>query len=170
VSYNVCMNESTAHTLGQTTDHNNGHRYLPPGWFTRNVFNRFVNWLARRGVSVVGSRELRIVGRSTGAVRTTVVNLLTVDGRRYLVAPRGTTQWVRNLRAAGQGELRVGRKLEAFRGRELADDEKPDVLRAYVEKWRWEVGQFFEGLSKQPTDAELAGIAPGFPVFEVVAP
>ena len=166
----MCMNESTAHTLEQTTDHNTGHRYLAPGWFTRNVFNRFVSWLARRGVSVVGSRELRIVGRSTGAVRSTVVNLLTVDGRRYLVAPRGTTQWVRNLRAAGQGELRVGRRLEGFQGRELTDDEKPDVLRAYVEKWRWEVGQFFEGLSKRPTDAELERIAPGFPVFEVVVP
>ena len=159
------MNESTAHTLGHTST----HRYLAPGWFTRNVFNRFVNWLARRGVSVAGSRELRVIGRSSGAVRSTVVNLLTVDGRRYLVAPRGTTQWVRNLRAAGEGELRVGRTLEAFHGRELADDEKPDVLRAYVEKWRWEVGQFFEDLSKQPTDAELEGIAPEFPVFEVLA-
>ncbi|HZQ88099.1 MAG TPA: nitroreductase/quinone reductase family protein [Acidimicrobiales bacterium] len=157
------MNESTAHTLGQPT----AHRYLAPGWFTRNVFNRFVAWLTRRGVSVAGSRELRVVGRSSGAVRSTAVNLLTVDGRRYLVAPRGTTQWVRNLRVAGQGELRVGRRLEAFQGRELADAEKPPVLRAYVERWRWEVGQFFEGLSKEPTNAELASIASGFPVFEV---
>lgn len=160
------MNESTAHTLAPQP---NGHRYLAPGWFTRNVFNRFVAWLTRRGVSVAGSRELRVVGRASGQVRSTAVNLLTVDGRRYLVAPRGTTQWVRNLRAAGHGELRVGRKLETFAGRELADDAKAPVLRAYVEKWRWEVGQFFEGLSKEPTDAELDAIAPGFPVFEVVA-
>jgi deazaflavin-dependent oxidoreductase (nitroreductase family) len=160
------MNESTAHTLDIQPA---GHRYLAPGWFTRNVFNRFVAWLTRRGFSVAGSRELRVVGRSSGAMRSTAVNLLTVDGRRYLVAPRGTTQWVRNLRAAGAGELRVGRRRESFTGRELADDEKAPVLRAYVERWRWEVGQFFEGLSKQPTDAELDGIAPGFPVFEVVA-
>ena len=144
-------------------------RYLAPGWFTRNVFNRFVAWLTRRGFSVAGSRELRVVGRSSGAMRSTAVNLLTVDGRRYLVAPRGTTQWVRNLRAAGQGELRVGRQSEAFAARELADDEKAPVLRAYVERWRWEVGQFFEGLSTDPTDAELESIAAGFPVFEVAA-
>jgi deazaflavin-dependent oxidoreductase (nitroreductase family) len=159
------MNESTAHTSGRPAE----HRYLAPGWFTRNVFNRLVAWLTRRGVSVAGSRELRVVGRSSGAVRTTAVNLLAVDGHRYLVAPRGTTQWVRNLRAAGAGELRVGGKLEPFTSRELADHEKAPVLRAYVERWRWEVGQFFEGLSKQPTDAQLAAIAPGFPVFEVVA-
>jgi hypothetical protein len=84
-------------------------RYLAPGWFTTNVFNRAVRWLTRRGVSVAGSAELRVVGRSSGTVRTTVVNVLDVDGRRYLVAPRGTTQWVRNVRAAGRCELRVGR-------------------------------------------------------------
>jgi len=158
------MNESTAHTLREKT----GHRYIVPGWFTRNVFNRAVRWLTRRGVSVAGSRELRIVGRSSGAMRTTVVNLLTVDGRPYLVAPRGTTQWVRNLRAAGRAELRLGRRVEPFAGDELADDEKAPVLRAYVDRWGWEVGQFFEGISKHPTDDELAGIAGGFPVFRIV--
>jgi deazaflavin-dependent oxidoreductase (nitroreductase family) len=144
-------------------------RYLAPGWFTRNVFNRAVRWFTRRGLSVAGSRELRVVGRVSGQVRTTVVNLLEEDGRRYLVAPRGTTQWVRNLRAAGEGELRVGRRFEPFRAAELADGEKGPILRAYVERWRWEVGQFFEGLSKDPTDDELAAIAPGFPVFAIEA-
>ena len=90
-------------------------RYVRPDRFTRTVVNPFVRWLARRGVSVLGTRELRIVGRRSGAVRSAVVNLLEVDGRRYLVAPRGTTDWVRNLRAAGIGELRVGRRVE--RGR-----------------------------------------------------
>jgi deazaflavin-dependent oxidoreductase (nitroreductase family) len=152
----MLMTESTAHI-----------RYLAPGWFTRNIFNRGVRWLTRRGLSIAGSRELRVRGRHSGAVRTTVVNLLTVDGHDYLVAPRGTTQWVRNLRATGEGQLRVGRRVEAFRARELGDDEKPTVLRAYVERWRWEVGQFFEGIGKHPTDGDLAAIAPGFPVFAV---
>ena len=140
-------------------------RYIRPGWFTKHLFNRAVRWLARLGVSVLGSRELRVVGRSSGTMRTTVVNLLDVDGHRYLVAPRGTTQWVRNLRAAGNGELRVGRRIEAFRAEELPDDAKAPILRAYVKRWGWEVGQFFEGLSKNPTEHELAAIAPGFPVF-----
>src|ERR1044071_7121277 len=99
-------------------------RYAVPGWFTTNVFTRAVRGLARRGVSVAGSRELQVVGRSSGELRTTVVNLLDLDGQRYLVAPRGTTQWVRNLRAAGSGTLRVGRRREAFRAVELPDDGK----------------------------------------------
>jgi len=158
------MNESSAHTLAQSTE---SPRYIIPGWFTKNVFNRSVAWLTRHGLSLMGSRELSVVGRSSGEVRTTVVNLLEVDGRRYLVAPRGTTQWVRNLRAAGTGSLRVGRRVEPFSARELPDDVKAPVLEAYVRQWRWEVGQFFEGLSKQPTEAELAAIAPGFPVFAI---
>ena len=152
------MTESTAHTSA---------RYLAPGWFTHHVFNRAIRFLTRHGLSLAGSRELLIRGRKTGTVRATVINLLEVNGVRYLVAPRGTTEWVRNLRAAGTGELRVGRRRVSFAARELHDDEKPAVLRAYVERWRWEVGVFFEGLSKPPTDAELVAIAPGFPVFAV---
>jgi deazaflavin-dependent oxidoreductase (nitroreductase family) len=159
------MTESTAHIVAPSVD---GDRYIRPGWFTRNVFNRAVRWLTRRGLSVQGSRELRVVGRASGEVRTTVVNLLEVDERHYLVAPRGTTQWVRNIRFAGTGELRVGRRVQAFRAEELADDVKAPVLRAYVKRWGWEVGQFFEGISKEPTDHELAAIAPGFPVFAVL--
>src|SRR4051794_3800833 len=158
------MNESTAHTTARPDE---STRYLQPGWFTRNVFNRAMGWLTRRGVSVLGSRELSVVGRSSGAVRTTVVNLLDVDGVRYLVAPRGTTQWVRNLRAAGNGQLRVGRRVEDFDAHELVDDQKAPVLRAYVDRWGWEVGQFFEGIGKNPTESELAAIASGFPVFAV---
>jgi deazaflavin-dependent oxidoreductase (nitroreductase family) len=151
------MNESTAHTI----------RYVEPDWFTSNVFNRLVRWLTRLGVGLMGSRELRVRGRSSGAVRTTVVNLLDVDGQRYLVAPRGTTQWVRNLRAAGEGELRIGRRVEGFGATELADDAKGPVLRAYLDRWGWEVGQFFEGVTKRASDDELRAIAPGFPVFRV---
>ncbi len=72
---------------------------------------------------MAGSRELRVVGRRSGQVRTTVVNLLEVDGRRYLVAPRGTTEWV-NLRVAGAGELRVGRQVEDFTAAEVGDADK----------------------------------------------
>src|SRR3954454_8407986 len=85
-----------------------GRHYARPGWFTRHVFNRIVALLTRAGVSVWGSRELRVRGRTSGEWRTTPVNLLTLQGSQYLVAPRGETQWVRNLRVAGTGELRVG--------------------------------------------------------------
>jgi deazaflavin-dependent oxidoreductase (nitroreductase family) len=145
-------------------------RYVEPGWFTRQVFNRTVRRLTRWGISVAGSRELRVRGRTSGVWRSTPVNLLTVDGARYLVAPRGTTQWVRNLRASGAGELKVGRRVEVFSASEMADGAKTPILREYLRRWGWEVGSFFEGVDKNATDADLARIAPDFPVFAVHAP
>ena len=142
-------------------------RYLVPDWFTRNVFNRTVRSLTRMGISVWGSRELRVRGRKSGQWRSTPVNLLTIDGSRYLVAPRGTTQWVRNLRAAGTGELRVGRRVEVFSAAEVPDEVKVPILREYLRRWAFEVGKFFEGVDKNSTDDELATIAAGFPVFIV---
>ena len=145
------------------TDH-----YQVPGWFTRNVFNRFVAFLTRRGVSVLGSRVLAVRGRSSGEWRTTPVNLLELDGPRYLLSPRGNGQWVRNLRAAGVGELRLGSRAEPFRGRELGDDEKVPVLRAYLKRWKAEVGVFFGGVGPDSSDEQLRAIAPRHPAFEVL--
>jgi len=142
--------------------------YRAPGWFTRNVFNRSVAFLTRRGVSVFGSRVLAVRGRTSGAWRTTPVNLLDLDGRRYLVSPRGEGQWVRNLRAAGTGELRVGRRTEAFRGRELSDDEKVPVLRAYLKRWKFEVGVFFDGVGPDSSDEQILAVADRHPAFEVL--
>jgi deazaflavin-dependent oxidoreductase (nitroreductase family) len=140
-------------------------RYVQPGWFTRTVFNPFVAWLTRAGFSVWGSRELRVRGRTSGEWRTTPVNVLSHDGERYLVAPRGETQWVKNLRVAGEGELRVGHHTEAFRAVEVADDDKIEILRAYLKRWKLEVGVFFDGVSATSSDAELRRIAPDHPVF-----
>lgn len=142
-------------------------RYLKPGWFTTHVFNGLVAVLTRVGISVWGSRQLRVRGRKSGEWRTTPVNLLSFEGRRYLVAPRGETQWVRNLRAAGNGELRVGRRVERFRATELSDSDKPPVLRAYLKRWKVEVGVFFGGVSATSPDEDLARIAPDHPVFAI---
>jgi deazaflavin-dependent oxidoreductase (nitroreductase family) len=141
-------------------------RYLQP---TRSdaIFNKTVAGLTRLGISVAGSRVLAVRGRASGEWRTTPVNLLTVDGERYLVAPRGVTQWVRNIRLAGGGELRVGRRVEEIAVTELADGEKATVLREYLRRWAWEVGRFFEGIDASASDAQLAEIAPGFPVFRL---
>jgi deazaflavin-dependent oxidoreductase (nitroreductase family) len=144
-------------------------RYLEPGWFTRNVFNRLVAWFTRAGLSVWGSRELRVRGRTSGEWRRNPVNLLQHDGRRYLVAPRGRTQWVRNLEAAGSGELRVGRRVEAFRAAPVPDADKLDILRAYLRRWKMEVGVFFDGVGPDASDEQLAAIAPNYPVFLVEA-
>ena len=106
-------------------------------------------------------------GRSSGEWRSTPVNLLTFAGEHYLVAPRGETQWVRNLRTAGEGELRVGRRVQVFRATELADAEKPEVLRAYLKRWKAEVGVFFGGVGTKGSDADLLRIAPNHPVFRI---
>jgi deazaflavin-dependent oxidoreductase (nitroreductase family) len=141
-------------------------RYVQPGRSTL-LFNSAVAGLTRLGVSVWGSRVLAVRGRASGEWRTVPVNLLTFDGERYLVAPRGVTQWVRNIRAAGGGELRVGRRVEEFRIDELADDEKPPVLREYLRRWKFEVGVFFDGVDASASDEKLLDIAPGYPVFRL---
>ena len=142
-------------------------RYIEPGWFTRNVINRSVRGLTRMGLSVAGSRELRVRGRKSGQWRSTPVNMMTVDGRRYLVAPRGTTQWVRNIRVTADAQLRAGRRVESVRALEVADADKIPVLRYYINRWGWEVGQFFEGVDKHSSAEQLATIAGDFPVFEL---
>jgi deazaflavin-dependent oxidoreductase (nitroreductase family) len=144
----------------------NAPRYIEPGSGTK-VFNNVVGKLTNLGLSVWGSRVLTVRGRKSGEPRSTPVNLLTVDGVRYLVAPRGVAQWVRNLRVAGEGSLRVGKRVEEFTYVELADDEKPAILRAYLKRWKFEVGVFFDGVDAKASDETLLGIAPGYPIFRI---
>lgn len=141
-------------------------RYARPSWAAK-LFNGFVEALGSLGVSVYGSMNLAVRGRRSGEWRTVPVNLLVHEGRRYLVAPRGETQWVRNLRAAGSGELRLGSRREPVRVIELPDAEKPPLLRAYLEKWRFEVAAFFEGVGPDASDEDLRRIAPRYPVFRI---
>jgi deazaflavin-dependent oxidoreductase (nitroreductase family) len=142
--------------------------YQRPGWLTTNVLNRTVALLTRLGVSVWGSRVLEVRGRTSGEWRRTPVNLLRYDGAEYLVAPRGHTQWVKNLRASGKGRLRVGRRVQPFEAAELSDDEKPPLLRAYLKRWKLEVGVFFGGVGPDSSEDELRRIAPDHPVFRLV--
>ena len=151
------------------TDGESSARYQQPGWFTRHVFNALVSLLTRAGVSVLGSRQLRVRGRTSGEWRTTPVNLLTLDARQYLVAPRGQTQWVRNIRVSGAGELHLGSKAQSFRAVEIGDGEKIPILRAYLKRWKAEVGVFFSGVSADSPEPELQRIAPDHPVFRVEA-
>jgi deazaflavin-dependent oxidoreductase (nitroreductase family) len=142
-------------------------RYVRPDWFTANIFNPFVGLLTGLGLSVYGSRVLAVRGRTSGEWRTTPVNLLDYEGGRYLVAPRGVTQWVRNIRASGEGELRLGPRREPIRVVELTDDEKPNLLRAYLRRWKFEVGVFFQGVGPDASEEELERIAPEYPVFRI---
>lgn len=149
------------------TESSSAPHYREPGWFTKHVFNGLVSGLTKAGISVWGSRTLSVQGRTSGEWRSTPVNPLTSDGRHYLVAARGQTQWVRNLRVANSGELRVGRRVQQFTASELPDHEKAAVLRAYLKRWKMEVGVFFDGVSATSPDEDLARIAPNHPVFEI---
>jgi deazaflavin-dependent oxidoreductase (nitroreductase family) len=142
-------------------------RYIRADWLSARVFNPLVRTLTGWGISLYGSRVLGVRGRTSGEVRTVVVNPLAHAGARYLVAPRGTTQWVRNLRASQTAELRLGRRREIVRATEIADADKIEILRSYLRRWRWEVGQFFQGVGPDASDGELARIAPDYPVFRL---
>jgi deazaflavin-dependent oxidoreductase (nitroreductase family) len=143
------------------------NRYVEAGRAS-GLLNQAVGWLAGRGVSLWGSRLLAVRGRRSGEWRTVPVNPLTHGGARYLVAPRGHAQWVRNLRAAGGvGQLRLGSRVEAFTADELCDADKPTILREYLRRWKFEVGVFFEGVDASASDETLLAIAPGYPVFRL---
>ena len=111
-------------------------RYLKPNWILSRVANPII---MRLGVATT----LAVRGRKTGSWRTVPVNVLEVDGHRYLVAPRGETEWVRNLRAAGGGELRRRGSVEPFRAVEVPATEKPRLIELYRQRWgKQTAGQF----------------------------
>ena len=143
--------------------------YEKPDWLTKHVFNPLVSLLTNLGVSMRGSRILVVRGRKSGHIRTTPVNPLEIGGKRYLVAPRGETEWVRNLRAARGGELRLGRQHEPIGVEEVADDAKPPILREYLRRWKMETGKFFDGVTAESPESELRRIAPRHPVFRVLS-
>ncbi|MGW2272755.1 nitroreductase/quinone reductase family protein [Streptomyces yangpuensis] len=132
-------------------------------------FNAFLGRLARYGISLAGSAELSVRGRTSGRMQRIPVNPHKYEGAEYLVSARGHSQWVRNMRVAGGGELRVGRKVRAFTVVEITDPaEKTAILRTYLEKWGWEVNQFFRGVDAKASDAEIRAIAGDHPVFRIV--
>lgn len=142
--------------------------YQRPGALTRRVLNPFVARLTKLGISVAGSRVLRVRGRTSGQWRETPVNQLNHEGERYLVAARGVTNWVRNLRTDNRGQLQLGRRTQDFVGTEVTGADRLVILRAYLRKWKWEVGAFFEGVGPDSTDDELAAIADRHPVFHIL--
>ncbi|BFO19390.1 nitroreductase family deazaflavin-dependent oxidoreductase [Streptomyces sp. KM77-8] len=129
--------------------------------------NSVIGWLARHGLSLAGSAELSVRGRKSGRTQRIPVNPHTQDGVQYIVSARGHSQWVRNMRAAGGEELRVGRKVRSFTAVELPDEEKLPILRTYLEKWGWEVNQYFQGVTARSSDEEIAAAAHDHPVFRI---
>jgi deazaflavin-dependent oxidoreductase (nitroreductase family) len=139
-------------------------QYQEPNRATRAA-NAAIRWLAETGVSIAGTRALRVRGRTTGKQRSVVVNLLTVDGVDYLVSPRGNTQWVRNVRAAGALEVGPRWRRRPATAREPGDAEKPEVLRRYLARWYWQVKSYVHGLTPESDDEQLRVAASSIPVF-----
>jgi len=142
-------------------------RYDEPNRAARAT-NVVFRWLAEAGISIAGTRALRVRGRKTGQLRGVVVNLMTVDGRDYVVSPRGNTQWVRNARAAGEVEMGPRWRSRTVRISEVADDAKLDLLKRYLDRWYWEVKGHVGGLTPQSTDEQIRAVAPSIPIVELL--
>ncbi|RPA63470.1 nitroreductase family deazaflavin-dependent oxidoreductase [Gordonia oryzae] len=143
--------------------------YLPPTT-TDSRMNAFVRWLTDHGFSLAGAQTLTVIGRTSGTPQRIPVNPLVLDGVEYLVAVRGATQWVRNARVAGSGELRRGRRSRRVALVEVPAADRAAIIRRYLDKWGWEVGRFLpEGLGVDATEAQLAEHAEQIPVFTVSA-
>lgn len=132
---------------------------------TARAANALIGWLAEWGISIAGTRALRVRGRKTGKSRGVVVNVLRVNGVDYLVSPRGNTQWVRNVRAAGVVDVGPRWRRRRLRITELADPAKADLLKRYLDKWYWEVKGHIAGLTPDSGDDEIHAAAPSIPVF-----
>ncbi|MFL0178847.1 MULTISPECIES: nitroreductase/quinone reductase family protein [unclassified Mycobacterium] len=129
--------------------------------------NALIRKLAEAGISIAGTRALSVRGRKSGKRRGVVINLLTVDGVDYLVSPRGNTEWVRNVRAAGEIQIGPRWRPRPARVSEVADDDKPAVLRRYLQRWYWQVKGYVAGLTPDSSDDELRIAAPSIPVFSL---
>lgn len=152
--------------------HNSGslhvHAVLPPGHALRRPPQLLVGRLARLGISLLGSAELTVVGRRSGTPQRIPVNPHTHEGAEYLVSARGHSQWVRNMRAAGGGTLRLGRRTRAFHAEELPDNAlKAEILRTYLARWGWEVNDYFQGVTARSPEADLLSACPDHPVFRI---
>lgn len=129
--------------------------------------NALIRRLAEVGISIAGTRALAVRGRKSGELRGVVINLLTVDGVDYLVAPRGETEWVRNARAAGEVLIGPRWRRTPARVTEVGDDDKPAVLRRYLRRWYWQVKGYTGGVNPGSGDDELRAAAPSIPVFSL---
>ena len=140
--------------------------FIPPGPIARAV-NRFYGWLTRLGLSMPYSFLLSVPGRTTGETRSVPVNLLKQNGKLFLVATRGHTQWARNAQASGKITLIRGRLRTEFSLRVVPDSDKPAVLRSYLTRFQWMAGRFFPVRAGSPLSA-FESISARYPVYELI--
>lgn len=131
------------------------------------VFNRMFGFLVGVGLGFSYNYLLQVRGRKSGKTYSTPIDLLELGGKRFLVAPRGRTQWVRNAQAAGEVALKKGSMRERFRLRPLADEEKPEILKAYLDRFKREVQRYFPVPSGSSVEA-FSPLVGDYPAFELI--
>jgi deazaflavin-dependent oxidoreductase (nitroreductase family) len=147
---------------------NNPHPAFVRPSVTERLFNRLFGLLVGWGIGLAHNYLVQVQGRKTGRIYSTPVDVLDYKSKRFLVAPRGETQWVRNARVSGQVGLKKGRSRQTFGLRSLADEEKPEILREYLNRYKTTVQRYFPIPAGAPL-AAFSGIAPSYPVFELLA-
>jgi deazaflavin-dependent oxidoreductase (nitroreductase family) len=152
--------------LGGSEMANQSAPFMQPSALER-LFNRAFGMLIRLGLGLPHNYLLEVRGRKSGKIYGTPVDVLTENGKRYLVAPRGYTQWVRNVQASGEVSLRKGGRVEHLRVRALSDAEKPPILKAYLDRFRRTVQRYFPVPTGSPVEA-FVPLAPCYPVFELL--
>ena len=131
------------------------------------VFNRMFGFVVGLGWGFSYNYLLQVRGRKSGKLYSTPIDLLERNGKRYLVAPRGRTQWVRNAESAGEITLKKGKLQQRFRLRALSDQEKPEILKAYLDQFRKEVQTYFPVPAGSPVEA-FRELVQSYPAFELI--
>jgi deazaflavin-dependent oxidoreductase (nitroreductase family) len=131
------------------------------------AFNRVFGFLVGLGLGFSHNYLLQVRGRKSGKLFSTPVDLLELGGKRFLVAPRGRTQWVRNAEASGEITLKKGRSLQRFRLRPIPDVDKPEILKAYLDNFKREVQTYFPVPAGSPAQA-FAALVQNYPAFELI--
>ena len=132
------------------------------------AFNRVFGFLVGLGLGFSHNYLLQVRGRKSGKLFSTPVDLLELGGKRFLIAPRGRTQWVRNAEASGEVTLKKGRSLQRFRLRPIPDVDKPEILKAYLDNFKREVQTYFPVPAGSPAQA-FAALVQNYPAFELIA-
>jgi deazaflavin-dependent oxidoreductase (nitroreductase family) len=132
------------------------------------IFNRVFGFLVGLGLGFSYNYLLEVRGRKSGKLHSTPIDLLKLNGKTYLVAPRGRTQWVRNAEAAGEVTLKKGRTRQKFRLRPIPDADKPQILKAYLDTFKREVQRYFPIPAGSPAES-FAALAGSYPAFELLA-
>ena len=131
------------------------------------LFNAVFGFLVGLGVGLSHNYLLQVRGRKSGRVYSTPVDVLAHSGRRFLVAPRGYTQWVKNAQASGRVTLKKGTHHDEFQLRAVPDRDKPELLKAYLDRFKLTVQRYFPIPAGSPGE-DFVSLASRYPVFEIL--